>query len=186
MNSTQRKLDEAKFFLEKMKTHEPYFDYYLSAFLNASRSTTWVMRHEFLEVDGWEAWFRSCAITEEEKKNMSQINDLRIESAKKSGVKTKFHFLDYVVPDEEYYPIISRALDELEGEDVEISVYEESDEIPNDDSMFIIRGKVEPSGSDDATSREHVYALCHAYYEFLARHVSVCTERFNEPRSGIK
>jgi hypothetical protein len=59
MTGTKLKVNEAKFFLEKMKESfqkQPDFDYYLSAFISSSRSVLWVMRCEFSKIHGWEEW----------------------------------------------------------------------------------------------------------------------------------
>lgn len=53
MTNTQRKLDQAKYFFKMLDTEEPYFDYILSAFINASRSILWVMGHEYNKSEGW-------------------------------------------------------------------------------------------------------------------------------------
>jgi hypothetical protein len=44
------KLEEARFFLahlEKHWRHVPQYEFYLSAFISAARSVTWVMRYEY-------------------------------------------------------------------------------------------------------------------------------------------
>jgi len=69
MGRTRQKLEEAAFFLAKVKEH--YFDvldeeeqarpflYYLSAFVSAARSVTWVMRSEYSALEGWATWYQS-------------------------------------------------------------------------------------------------------------------------------
>jgi hypothetical protein len=47
---TRFKLEEARFFhahLEKHWRHLSHVDFYLSAFVSAARSVTWVMRYEY-------------------------------------------------------------------------------------------------------------------------------------------
>jgi hypothetical protein len=64
---TRMKLNEAAFFLQKVDEHyvdalaegvRPLF-YYVSAFVSASRSVTWIMRSEYGRLDGWETWFEA-------------------------------------------------------------------------------------------------------------------------------
>ncbi len=57
---TQFKLDEARFFLDHLAPNygkERKFDFFLSAFISAARSVTWVMKAEYADVEGWAAWF---------------------------------------------------------------------------------------------------------------------------------
>lgn len=82
MTNTERKLDEAQYFLKMLNVEDPYFDYILSAYLNAARSITWIMRHEFHNIEGWEKWFKSQMINKEQKSLLNTINDLRIASTK--------------------------------------------------------------------------------------------------------
>ncbi len=74
MTKTQKKLDEAKYFSNQLRLEDPYFDYVLSAFLNAARSTFWVMRHEFAKIPGWEQWFDAAEASEEEQILLSETN----------------------------------------------------------------------------------------------------------------
>ena len=72
LNNTTHKLKEAEFFLDKLEPHRPYFDFYLSAFLNASRSTTWIMRNEFNDNPNWRKWFENATV--EKITNKTDIN----------------------------------------------------------------------------------------------------------------
>ena len=183
-SNTERKLAEARFFLDKLNPNDPYFDYFLSAYLNASRSTTWIMRNEFQGINGWEEWFKSCKVSTEEKKLLKEINDLRILSTKQSGIKTEFYFADGLIPDEEYYPIISKMLDELEGERVVITLSSEEENTPVDEGSYRIRGKVKMEKDKSSKSREAIYDLCQAYFSFLEKQVSACVEKFSLNRRG--
>jgi hypothetical protein len=96
MTRTRQKLDEARFFLAKLDEHyfdhvrgivgddnpPPIFAYYLSAFLSAARSVTWVMRHEYIRVNGWEAWFQGQEVSEQHRMLLKLFNDLRVRSNK--------------------------------------------------------------------------------------------------------
>src|SRR4051812_42099977 len=75
MWGTRHKLEETRFFLgqleehcyDKLKAHliddnaAVIFPYYLSAFISAARSVTWIMRSEYGAFDGWEVWWKSQA-----------------------------------------------------------------------------------------------------------------------------
>jgi hypothetical protein len=73
MGATRIKYHEAEFFLAKLDSSyyedvrrmfkksrkPPVFHYYLSAFLSAARSITWIMRSEYRLISGWEEWYRT-------------------------------------------------------------------------------------------------------------------------------
>jgi len=93
---TRHKLNEAEFFLSKLVEHyfdqvrcmleekvsPPVFSYYLSAFVSAARSVTWVMRHEYSRIPDWEGWFRAQDLTESERGLLKLFNELRVRSEK--------------------------------------------------------------------------------------------------------
>ena len=56
---TEDRLEEAAFFLQKVKNCkvEKDFRFYLDAFLNASRSVTWILQKEFAHTEGFEEWY---------------------------------------------------------------------------------------------------------------------------------
>jgi hypothetical protein len=70
---TRQKLGEAKFFLDKLDEHcyenlaerfadprvSEAFPYYLSAFISAARSVTWILRSEYGRFPDWKAWWNS-------------------------------------------------------------------------------------------------------------------------------
>lgn len=88
---TRRKLDEAKFFLahaDKAR-HAREFNFYLSACISAARSVAWIMRSEYCRVIGWEAWFQGKVPSEDERKLMRQINEIRVRSEKKEALRAR-------------------------------------------------------------------------------------------------
>lgn len=182
MTNTERKLDEARYFLNKLIPHYPYFDYILSAYLNAARSTTWIMRNEFSQVDGWEEWFKNCEISEEEVNLLKNINQLRILSTKQSGIKTKFRFADFLIPDEEYLPAIEKLLDDLEeGEEVTMTLSEvgTNDISSLSEEEHMVRGRVKLTKDQSEMSRESIDNLCKRYFIFLEKKVNDCVRIFS-------
>lgn len=182
MTSTERKLDEAKYFLGQLNIDDPYFDYILSAYLNAARSTTWIMRHEFNKINGWEDWFKSREISKDQKQLLNKINELRIESTKQSGVKTDFYFLEEILIDEQYYSMIKEFL-KKEGE-VMITVTP-IDEIKDDaaidgiyDEKIVFMGQIDRTKDRSLNSRKEIYKSCIAYFEFLQIQVTDCIAKF--------
>jgi hypothetical protein len=180
MTNTERKLDEARYFLEQLNPDDPYYNYILSAYLNAARSTSWVMRFEFNKVNGWEEWFNSCDISNEQKILLKRINDFRIRSTKQSGIKTDYYFLDCIVPDEQYFPIIKEIESKPEGTEFEITVRSADEEIPEekDNRSYKIRGKVKLDKDDSESSREAIFKLCTEYFDFLRGQVNNCVNKF--------
>ena len=123
MTKTQKKLDEAKYFLDQLNVNDPYFDYILSAFLNAARCTLWVMRHEFGKIPNWKEWFDAVEATAEEHALLAQTNQMRIDSAKKGELNPEyFLFEDILRLDEESYPEMKRVLGAPDGTELEITI----------------------------------------------------------------
>lgn len=88
---TLLKLDEAKFFLDQLKPNygkERKFDFYLSAFISAARSVTWVMGTEYADVEGWRSWFDSLVPSEEEAALLKGTNKVRIRTQKLGPLQT--------------------------------------------------------------------------------------------------
>jgi hypothetical protein len=186
MTATERKLDEAQYFLEQLEKHYPYFDYILSAFISAARSVSWVMRYEYSKVEGWEKWFSESKISEKEKELLFKTNNWRIAVAKKDGIKTEFRFVENLVTDEEYYPIIDKLLKETsEGEIVkltlrlpgEIESNEEKDEDFSEGISFRVR-KITTKDNFEL-SRESIKKVCQEYYLVLKNQVETCSGKFN-------
>jgi hypothetical protein len=83
--NTMGKLNESKFFLEKMEDSykkNPDFNYYFSAFISAARSVFWVMKAEFNKTNGWEEWYQEQKTSVEEKTLLKKINDIRVRTTK--------------------------------------------------------------------------------------------------------
>lgn len=184
MTSTERKLDEARYFLSQLNTDDPYFDYVLSAFLNAARSTAWVMRYEFGKVEGWELWFDKTDVFDEETKLLKEINDLRIKSSKQEGIKTDFYFLDEVLIEEKYYPVIKELLSKNGEYLVEIKSVEESQKEPSEKDEGTLKFNFTKNSSrEKSTLREDIYKVCKLYFNFLEAKVGTCVKKFGSENS---
>ena len=89
---TQYKLEEAKFFLlllEQNWRHFPHVDYFLSAFVPAARSVTWVMRSEYGKVPGWEQWFDAKKPSSKARELLKRMNEVRVRATKSVPLKTR-------------------------------------------------------------------------------------------------
>lgn len=187
MTNTERKLGEAKYFLKQLTPDFVYFDYILSAYLNAARSVTWIMRHEFNKVVGWEDWFKSCQISDKEKNLLKEINDFRILSAKKTGIKTDHFFIKglFVVENEEDYATIEEMNSEFEeGDIVHMTIYDENDEEfhnkSHDEDNFSIMLRRKDDDEDSNFSRKSISNLCNDYFIFLEKQVDICVGKYSQ------
>jgi hypothetical protein len=183
MTKTQKKLDEAKYFLNQLRSEDPYFDYVLSAFLNAARSTFWVMRHEFVKIPGWTQWFAAAEASEEERILLSETNQMRIDSAKKGEMNTEFFlFGDATVTiDEQSYPEAKRMLDEMEGERFELTINPvgDAERTPSGEDTYVLGAYVKRECERATDRRPALKSKCGEYFAFLEKVVCECHEKFD-------
>lgn len=185
MTSTERKLDEAKYFYRRLNIDDPYFDYNLSAFLNAARSITWVMRHEFHKVEGWNKWFQEYNVTTQGKQLLTEINDLRIEATKKAGLKTNLFFLqtDFLVY-EKFYPELERFRNLEDGEYL-LSLEPITDKpVEHDEDTITIVGEISRSDKPYDGEREKLKEKCEAYLKLMDEIVQVCVCNFKDTKTN--
>jgi len=179
MTNTERKLDEAKYFFTRLDIDDPYFDYNLSAFLNAARSVTWIMRHEFNKTPGWEIWFKEYYLSEKTQDLLKEINELRVETTKRAGVKTDFFFLQtdlYV--DEKYFPDLQRFKYLEDGEYI-ISIESLSDEPSKlDEEAIKFVGEINRKDRPYDGVREKLKNRCEEYLKIMTSVVNACINKF--------
>lgn len=179
MTDTERKYYEAKYFLDRLDIDDPYFDFNLSAFLNAARSITWVMRHEFNKVDRWEKWFQEYYLPEKGRQLLKEINDLRIEATKKSGVKTDFFFLQSdMLIDEKYYPELQK-IKGLEEGDYIFSIEPLSEELnASEEETIRFVGKIDRQNKPYDAARKTIKSRCEEYLILMDELVKNCVTGF--------
>lgn len=100
---TRKKHGEAKFFLGLMERNSgsfPDFNYYVSAFISAARSVTWIMRAEYQTKEGWEAWYDARQPTIVDDKFLKDANELRVKSVKSEPVQTNVRVTLDIPPEE--------------------------------------------------------------------------------------
>jgi len=179
MTNTERKLDESKYFFNRLNIDDPYFDYNLSAFLNAARSITWVMRNEFSEQSGWEKWFKEYYLSEQAYKLLKEINDLRIETTKRAGVKTDFFFLQTdLFVDEKYFPELQKFKDMEDGEYI-LSIKplsEEPKQLEEGTIRFV--GEINREEKPYDGARERLKNTCEEYLSLMTSLVQTCINKF--------
>jgi hypothetical protein len=90
-SKTRSKLEEARFFLSKLKDKENWdgnvISYYLSAFISSSRSALWIMRCEYKSVSGWQAWYDLLKPTTAQAGFIKKITDIRNRSEKEGPLQ---------------------------------------------------------------------------------------------------
>lgn len=183
--NTMKKLDEAKFFLERMKApdNNRYFDYYLSAYISASRSVLWVMKAEFTHVQGWEKWYDSQTPTVEEKLLLKKINDIRVRTTKKKPLHTSERAL-LDIPKEHITEEVKEFMKAIGDKKVEVSIQESQDDktgVRVGDEQITFTGKISEMFRRLPEFRdEDIIKVCERYVAFLKRLVVECEKEFGE------
>lgn len=182
MTNTERKLDEARFFLNRLNINDPYFDYILSAYLNASRSVLWVMKNEFLQIKGWTQWHNVRTLDENEENILREINKLRIRVTKQDGVKTDF-FIDgdSICVDEDSYAKAKKILKWPSGTKLKITISElnEGKNKNNGSNPLSLHCRVKTrNGKIALCNRKKLLNLCKNYFLFLEQIASECLINF--------
>jgi hypothetical protein len=189
MGRTRQKLDEAAFFLEKVREH--YFDvldengqaraflYYLSAFVSAARSVTWVMRSEYSTSQGWEPWYRSRQPDLEDRALLRQFATLRNRSEKADPLRIgiRLHLsLSPESPPRQGEPLALRH-PTLQQYRVTITEVDppSGEPRPLEASIDTLECALPELGDDD------VLRCCSRYFDLLRRLVEDCESRFSTP-----
>jgi len=183
--NTMKKLDEAKFFLERMKAPDDnrYFDYYLSACISAARSVLWVMRAEFTHVQGWEKWYKSKEPTLEEQVLLKKINDVRVHTTKKKPLYTSEKaILD--IPKEHITEEVKAFMKALGDKKVEVSIQESKNDktgVRVGDEQITFTGKISERFRKLPEFRdEDIIKVSERYIAFLERLVVEGEKEFGE------
>lgn len=180
MTSTRQKLNEAGFFLAKLDEHyfdyvrgmfgenrpPPVFAYYLSAFLSAARSVTWVMRHEYVRVPGWEEWFKSQDVTEQQRTQLKLFNQLRVRSEKLEALKLG-HSIQFL--GEHGAPERDPRMPRLQ---VTISTADEKEDVIHSGEVAAFLWTLDDLEGDD------LFPPCKQYIDLLTELVDGCEQQF--------
>ena len=148
MNTRTRfKLEEARFFHEHLKNHwrhVPNYEFYLSAFVSASRSVTWVMKFEYGRKAGWQEWFNARQPPSHLRELLRKMNDLRVRSTKSEPIRTRTS-VKFTVPPEQLTPEIESLLRPGAGSGIHIvptdSSNTEADLVSS--GRILARGRIE-------------------------------------------
>jgi hypothetical protein len=185
---TELKLEEARFFLEHLKPNygkEKKFDFYLSAFISAARAVGWVMKAEYVHVEGWQAWRETRPASEEERALIKGTTLLRNRTNKVGPPQTMTTTVERIYAPQEFFDIINAALAASPDGRVGVHIggtpgnyYAEFD--VGDSVLRMPADGVVIKRSLEEFPDRNILEVCQAYYEHLAHLVVECRERFDE------
>lgn len=190
MTRTEEKLQEAKFFLEKLQANyytSPDFDYYLNAFINTARSILWIMRSEYVEIPGWEEWFSSREPTDEEKDFLKKVNESRVQSTKVSSLRTKT-MVRFEIPPDFVTDDLKQLFQKIEDKEIEVNsplTLRRIESFEGKATKFeggvlnTVLINPEPFREMQSFPGEDALATCAHYYELLKELVNECRQKFN-------
>lgn len=183
--ATRLKYQEAEFFLKHLEdtryedirflieqaTSRRVCHFYLSAFLSAARSVTWIMRSEYGRRPGWEEWFNAHKRVENEQL-LRLFNQLRIRS-------------------EKVEPVIPVRTLRIEGDsgppverdpDLPLFHLTITSADPDSDGVPLISGEVVAwTWTTDGLDGNDLLAACHRYLILLGELVDECQSLFASP-----
>ncbi|HUR33468.1 MAG TPA: hypothetical protein VM032_06710 [Vicinamibacterales bacterium] len=187
MTPTEYKLAEASYFLNQLKVSDPFFDFILSAYLNAARSVSWVMRHEFESKNGWSDWFKTSEVSDREAQLLAEMNRLRIQATKQDGITTEHYVFPGVVVDQSSYGDLKQFFQAIpEGSEVMIRIAASEEATAaaptcddEDYDTWRFRARVSPDVDlEEDPERRRFLEMSQQYYAFLERKVLECVARF--------
>lgn len=181
--STNFKLEEAKFFyshLEQHWRHLPQIEFYLSAFVSAARSVTWVMKHEYGRRSGWQEWYDSKKPASHVRELLKKMNDVRVRSTKTEPIRTRTT-AKVSIPPEQLTAEIEYLLRPGSGAQVCLEPTDSS----NTEVRVIVNGQVLATAKIDAAEHEipefhgrNAKDVCAEYLSEIIALVSECEAKF--------
>jgi hypothetical protein len=185
-SNTMKKLNEARFFLKKMKEEfskkSPTFDYYLSAFLEAARSITWIMKKEYSGNHKWEQWYNTRTPNESEKLILDRINSLRVDTVHIEPIETDLR-INSEIDISDLQPEIIQLLTNLPGRTFDAEVGP-----PNEDGIQAFRVNIDGNLIEGTITKvfrqtgtipeEDIMELCSSYFRIMEGLVKDCQSIF--------
>lgn len=182
MENTEFKLNESKFFLEKMKESKDEkieFEYYLNAYINSSRSVLWIMKSEYSKINGWKKWYEDKD-DEEQKNILDGIVKMRNRSIKQSPLKVTTY---YTIGDDKKFYDIKEAFRKFDGRKVDISIKPLEEKVEEfkmyeDNNKLEISGKFNISTTVEEFKYKDIIDICEEYDTWLSNIVNECINIF--------
>ncbi len=187
MNYTIDKLDEAEFFLSKLKEHKnifPEFDYYLNAFVGSARAVLWIMKSEYDSNDNWRNWYENKTTSESEMIVLKGITNMRNRSLKRAPLKTKKYPILH--SGSEFFDVYKELKEFIEknGRDKKYSLeIKEVDDFENhistNEKELRINGVLNVYDTVEEFKDSNVIDKCEEYFLWLKSLVEECMSLFN-------
>jgi hypothetical protein len=198
MSRARRKLEEAEFFLERLR--ENYgkvkkFDWYLSAFISSSRSVTWVVRSEYSRVPGWRDWWKELgkATDADEISLLKGTNMVRIRTEKREPLHTdtKVVAKQIRVPKEQverFRAFMERVRDQkvvvslagTMGKDAVLQMTAGDETFAYPVAEVLMDRRLPELPDTD------ILQICERYYAALASVVGACEQKFGVPKERAR
>jgi hypothetical protein len=187
MSHTKEKLEEARFFLEQLERNyrsSPEVRYFLSAYISAARSVTWVMRSEYQDILGWEEWYVSQAPDTDKAQFLKAINDLRVKSVKQGPMQIHYK-VEFQIPVEKVTKEVEEYFQKSQGKRLsgEIIIAENKDA---EKEIIVSGNRIEGQFiferayiEVDMFPDEDILDVCKEYYSMIERLVITCEELFS-------
>jgi|GEM_PF-1606764 len=187
-SNTEKKVNEAKYFLRLLEEHSPKktskqeeFNYLLNAFVCSARSITWVMKAEFNSIKGWKTWYNLRKADQKEEKILKLFNKMRIETTKKKPLTT-IYAVTFKIPFGNYTDADIKKLKSYVKNKQKVDMIlgkNNSSEEPNklkfkNVKVSNITYPIEGHSNADA------FYLCKKYYKLLDKLASECLEKFGK------
>jgi hypothetical protein len=187
MSRMEQKLNEADFFLNKLEKHyqdSPEVRYYLSAFISAARSVTWVMRSEYHERSGWNEWFTSKTPDEEELLFLKRINDLRVKTEKLGPIELHY-MVSFVIPADSFTEELKELLEKNEGKNckglmtiLDKNNLTKTDTVVGDNYCYTTLEFDRRYIALDGFGDDDILDICRKYYSMIKQLVNECELKF--------
>lgn len=180
MSYTRDKLDEASYFLAKMKEspkdQRAPFVYNLSATVSAARSVTFVMQDEFAHVPGFSDWYKQQRQNMKQDNFMDFMNKIRVENLHNAAVRPRARITIPVGPG----TVSVESEMEVPGGKaglVQKSGFERTVTTPSGTKVDWILSLV-PLGKDDGGTDKDAIAASEEWITNLGAIVDECESRF--------
>jgi len=182
---TRQKLDEAAYFLHRVQEH--YFDaleddgrpliYYVSAFVSAARSVTWIMKSEYGHLNGWKLWSEARRPPTEDLTLLRKFTDVRNRSQKAEPLRVGIRLYTSAKGERiaDGPPELSQGDPKLQRYQITIRRVEPPSGQPP--SIEAVLDSIECSLPE--FGEEDLLRVCNRYLELLSTLVQECEARFD-------
>jgi hypothetical protein len=185
MSNVKNRLDEAEFFLKKLKrfrNKQPDFNYYINAYITSSRSVLWIMVAEYTHVKGWKEWYDKKAPDSQVEGILSGIVDLRNRSQKQRPIKVNRSLIfenngQTVNMAEELGFLINKKLN-ITIEECSKEELKDKPVVNKSDNEVRFFGRVHEAPTVEEFNTRDIISVCNDYFIWLRDIVTECINLF--------